>query len=166
MRVLLVFNPAACNGRAARMLPAVVQAFAARGVVAETFLTRHAGHAMEHLASCPLDGFNGLVAVGGDGTLFEVVNGLYRREHPERIALGVIPLGTGNAFARDLGLQPGDWQSGVNIIAAARTRTVDVGRVATATEQFHFLNNCRACVCCACFPPFTVAAMSSLRKSA
>lgn len=122
------------------MLPVIEQALAARGVVAETFLSHHAGHAMEHLATCPLDGFNGLVAVGGDGTLFEVVNGLYRREHPERIALGVIPLGTGNAFARDLGLNPGDWAGGVNIIAAARKRAVDVGRVATPSGHFYFIN--------------------------
>jgi diacylglycerol kinase (ATP) len=140
MRVLLVFNPAACSGRAARTLPAIVQAFAARGVVAETLLTRHAGHATAHLAACSLQGFDGVVAAGGDGTLFEVVNGLYRREHPERIALGVIPLGTGNAFARDLGLEPGDWAGAVNIIAAARKKAVDVGRVATPSGQFHFLN--------------------------
>ena len=140
MRVLLVFNPEACSGRAARMLPAIEQALAARGVATETFLTRYAGHAMAHLASCALSAFDGVVAVGGDGTLFEVVNGLYRSDRAERIPLGVIPLGTGNAFARDLGLQPGDWQSAVNIIAAARKRAVDVGRVQTPSEQFYFLN--------------------------
>jgi len=140
VRILLVFNPRACGGRAARLLPAVEQALADRGIAAETFLTRHAGHAMAHLAGCSLQGFDGVVAAGGDGTLFEVVNGLYRRASSERIPLGVIPLGTGNAFARDLGLQPGDWQSGVNIIAAARKRAVDVGRVATPSELFYFLN--------------------------
>jgi len=140
MRVLLVFNPEACSGRAARMLPAIEQAFADRGVATKMFLTRHAGHATAHVAQCSLQEFDGVVAVGGDGTLFEVVNGLYRRDHAERIPLGVIPMGTGNAFARDLGLQPGDWQSGVNIIAAARKRPVDVGRVETPSEQFYFLN--------------------------
>ncbi len=140
MRVLLVFNPEACSGRAARMLPAIEQALAARGVATETFLTRYAGHAMAHLASCTLSAFDGVLAVGGDGTLFEVVNGLYRRDRAERIPLGVIPLGTGNAFARELGLQPGDWQSAVNIIAAARKKAVDVGRVQTPSEQFYFLN--------------------------
>jgi YegS/Rv2252/BmrU family lipid kinase len=122
------------------MLPAIEQALAVRGVATETFLTRNAGHATAHLASCVLSAFDGVVAVGGDGTLFETVNGLYRRDRAERIPLGVIPLGTGNAFARDLGLQPGDWQSAVNIIAAARTRAVDVGRVQTSSEQFYFLN--------------------------
>jgi len=140
MRVLLVFNPKACSGHAARMLPAIEQALAARGVATETFLTRYAGHAMEYFPSCSLRAFDGVAAAGGDGTLFEVVNGLYRRDRTERIPLGVIPLGTGNAFARDLGLQPGDWQSAVNIIAAARKRAVDVGRVQTPSEQFYFLN--------------------------
>jgi diacylglycerol kinase (ATP) len=95
---------------------------------------------MAHLASCTLSAFDGVVAVGGDGTLFEVANGLYRRDRAERVPLGVIPLGTGNAFARDLGLQPGEWRSAVNIIAAAQKRAVDVGRVQTPSAQFYFLN--------------------------
>jgi diacylglycerol kinase (ATP) len=140
MRVLLVFNPNARSGRAARLLTQIKQTLAARGVAAEVLLTSHAGHATECLATCSLTGFDGVVAAGGDGTLFEVINGLYLRERAARAALGVLPLGTGNAFARELGLQPGDWRGAVDIIAAGRSKLVDVGRVDTPLERFYFLN--------------------------
>jgi diacylglycerol kinase (ATP) len=72
--------------------------------------------------------------------LFEVLNGLYRKEPRQRVPLGLVPVGTGNAFARDLGLMPGDWQKGIDIIARNQPRRVDVGRVQTRSETFHFLN--------------------------
>jgi diacylglycerol kinase (ATP) len=54
--------------------------------------------------------------------------------------LGLVPVGTGNAFARELGLLPGDWEKGVAIIRAGRKRRVDVGQVDHPGGQYHFLN--------------------------
>ncbi len=67
--------------------------------------TRYAGHGRELVASTPLADFDGVVAAGGDGTLFEVLNGLYQHPKPARIPLGLLPIGTGNAFARELDLR-------------------------------------------------------------
>ena len=113
---------------------------AARGLRPEFLQTASAGHATELVAAAELRDFQGLVAVGGDGTLFEVVNGLYRRSDGARIPLGLVPVGTGNAFARDLELRPGAWREGVAVIARGRTRRVDVGRVSCPGDEFHFLN--------------------------
>jgi diacylglycerol kinase (ATP) len=54
----------------------------------------------------------------------------------------VVPVGTGNAFARDLGLQPGDWQKGVDIVQRGQARPMDVGRVDMdgGEAPFYFLN--------------------------
>lgn len=139
MKLLLIFNPHAAMNRAARLLPDIrkgLERFAAVGVAS----TRHPGHAAELVAAANLDAFDGVIAAGGDGTLFEVLNGLYRRQPQQRPPLGLVPLGTGNAFARELGLLPGDWQKGIEIIARKRTRRVDVGRVQTPSDTFHFLN--------------------------
>ena len=103
-------------------------------------LTEYAGHARELAAKSELSGFDGIVAAGGDGTLFEVLNGLYRHDRQKRVPLGLIPVGTGNAFARDLGLLPGDWKKGIGIIGAGRVQALDVGRVDSGSEVFHFLN--------------------------
>lgn len=139
MKLLLIFNPHAANRRAAQLLPKIragLEQFAELDIL----LTEYAGHARELAAKSELSGFDGIVAAGGDGTLFEVLNGLYRHDRQKRVPLGLIPVGTGNAFARDLGLLPGDWKKGIGIIGAGRVQALDVGRVDSGSEVFHFLN--------------------------
>jgi diacylglycerol kinase (ATP) len=139
LKLLLIFNPHAAMGRAAKMLPRIQSGL---GDFAElvTLVSRHPGHARELVSTTKLTDFDGVVAAGGDGTLFEVLNGLYQHERQCRRPLGLIPTGTGNAFARDLGLMPGDWSRGIDIIRAGRLRSLDVGRVESDTETFHFVN--------------------------
>lgn len=139
MKLLLIFNPHAAMSRAAKLLPDILKGLEQFAAV-EVAPTRHAGHAVELVAAADLVGFDGVIAAGGDGTLFEVLNGLYRKELQQRVPLGLVPVGTGNAFARDLGLMPGDWQKGIDIIARNQPRKVDVGRVQTRSETFYFLN--------------------------
>jgi len=139
VKLLLIFNPHAAMGRSARLLPKIregLEQFAAVDIAP----TGHAGHAVDLVAAADLSAFDGVIAAGGDGTLFEVLNGLYRKEPQERVPLGMIPVGTGNAFVRDLGLMPGDWHKAIDIIARNQPRRVDVGRVQTVSETFHFLN--------------------------
>lgn len=139
MKLLLIFNPQAASGRAVRLLPEIRQSLE-RFASIECILTRRAGHAVDLVGAADLAAFDGVIAAGGDGTLFEVLNGLYRHTPQERVPLGLVPVGTGNAFARDLGLMPGDWQKGIDIIARNQPRAVDVGCVQTRSETFHFLN--------------------------
>jgi len=139
-KLLLVMNPNAGYGRAGKRLAAIEQAFHDRGIATDTLVTAHGGHGTELVQLAALEGYGGVIAAGGDGTVFEVLNGLYRRPREGRVPMGVIPVGTGNAFARDLGLMPGEWRKGVDIIASANRRRVDVARVTTETEQFHFIN--------------------------
>ncbi|MFC1719848.1 diacylglycerol/lipid kinase family protein [Pseudomonadota bacterium] len=139
MNLLLVFNPAAAAGRAARLLPGVRSALETFARV-EVMETRGAGDATERVARADLSAFDAVLAAGGDGTLFEVLNGLYRQDKSNRIPLGLIPAGTGNAFARDLGLEPRDWEKGIGLVHAGHTRPVDVGRVSSPSGTYHFLN--------------------------
>jgi diacylglycerol kinase (ATP) len=140
LRILVIFNPRAAAGRNRRLLPRLEAELADRSLQAEIRTTAGAGHATELVAGADLAGFEGLAAVGGDGTVFEVLNGLYRQPPGHRVPLGVVPVGTGNAFARDLGLAPSAWRRGLDIIAAGRTRRVDVGHAQCAADAFHFLN--------------------------
>ncbi len=93
----------------------------------ETVLTRHAGHAAE-LAEGARD-YGGVVAVGGDGTLFEVLNGIDRAQ--QRIAL--IPAGRGNSLARDLGLM--HRSSFLDVIHWNGARQLDLMQVTVTTAQ-------------------------------
>jgi len=139
LKLLLIFNPNAFSGRATRLLSRV-QADLQKFCQLTVKLTDHSGHGCELVADTPLTDFDGVIAAGGDGTLFEVLNGLYQHERSERVPLGVIPIGTGNAFARDLGLMPGDWHQAIEIISSGVTRPMDVGQVVLSDRIYHFLN--------------------------
>jgi diacylglycerol kinase (ATP) len=139
LKLLLVFNPSASGGRARRLLPAIragLEAFADLKIE----VTREPGHARRLVSAANLEGLDGIVAAGGDGTLFEVLNGLYDHPASSHVPLGLIPVGTGNAFARDLGLSSRDWRSGIDLIAAGHKKAFDVGRVQSVDGTFHFLN--------------------------
>jgi diacylglycerol kinase (ATP) len=77
-----------------------------------------------------------IVAAGGDGTLNEVVNGIARRA--KGICVGVIPLGTGNDFARALGL-PATLEDNIDILLSQKTRSIDLVRVKSDRTRF-FVN--------------------------
>jgi diacylglycerol kinase (ATP) len=136
----VIFNPGAGSGRAGRIRADLGSAFIDRGVDVEFVDTKAPGHARELARQAALDRVDGVVVVGGDGTLFEVVNGLAELPAGQRPPLGVVPLGTGNAFARDLGLAPWQWQDAVAQICAGRTSSVDIARATFAAGTFHFIN--------------------------
>jgi YegS/Rv2252/BmrU family lipid kinase len=140
VKLLVVCNPRAAHGRAGRQLPALRTLLSAQNSGSTIVETAGPGHARRLVAEAELSAFDGVVAAGGDGTVFEVLNGLYAHSPARRRPLGIIPLGTGNAFARELGLQPYAWKSAVGKIAQGRVRRVDVGRAECADGVFHFLN--------------------------
>ena len=102
--------------------------------------TTHPGHGRELVAGARLSDYDGLVAAGGDGTVFEVLNGLYRHPKHVRIPMGLLPVGTGNAFARELYLQEDILSDAIERLHRGRTREVDVGFVQSADQGFHFIN--------------------------
>ncbi|MDT0631884.1 diacylglycerol kinase family lipid kinase [Rubrivirga sp. S365] len=125
MSALVLLNPAAADGRAGRRRPALVAALAAAGLDADVVATRGPGDA-ERLARGA--GRAALVvAAGGDGTVYEVVNGLtaHGRGGP---ALGVLPLGTGDDFASALGVPP-RLDDAARVLTATPPRPLDLGEV-------------------------------------
>ena len=140
MNVMLVYNPHAANRRAAKLLPAVKALFAKHKIDIDLRLTASPGHAVDIVREASFDDYQGVIAAGGDGTLFEAVNGYYRNTSSRRIPLGVLPIGTGNAFARDLDLDSGRLEEAVAIIARSRPRRVDVGRFTNGAESYYYLN--------------------------
>lgn len=122
MRTCVIFNPAAKGGKT-RWFRAQLDDIARRAALK---LTRAAGDATRLAAEAVEEGCELVVAAGGDGTVNEVLNGLGRaRDGFARAALGVLPLGTVNVFAREMGLSRRlgeDW----SVIQRARLRLVDV----------------------------------------
>ncbi len=140
MRHLVLLNPHAHAGRAGRLQSTLAAEFQRRGLRAEFRVSRGPGDATQIAAGLAPGEVDAVIAAGGDGTLFEVVNGLMTLPAEQRPVLGVLPLGTGNAFARDLGLEPGDWEGGMGLIAAGDAGPVDVASVECRDDRFWFIN--------------------------
>jgi diacylglycerol kinase (ATP) len=140
LKLLVIFNPGAACGRSASKIETARARFESLGIDAEFIPTGHPGHATELVAEATLSTFDGVVAAGGDGTVHEVLNGLYRHPRPQRVPLGLLPIGTGNAFARELNLQADELDEAIGLLARGNTRKVDVGYVESAGKCYYFLN--------------------------
>ncbi len=104
---------------------------------ARVFVGHAAGDARRQTEEAAANGFTTIVAAGGDGTLNEVLNGLL--PHADRIRLGLLPLGTGNDFARVLPLKA-DIDLALVALQEGHTRRFDVVRVNGGEKMHHFLN--------------------------
>ena len=96
-------------------------------------LTRDSGQATEFAHQAAEDGYELVVAAGGDGTLNEVINGI--AAHVDRVRVGLIPLGTGNDFARTLGL-PDTVADCIDVLRAGHVRPVDLVRVTNGGTRY------------------------------
>src|SRR5258706_9941335 len=99
-RVLLVVNPVSGRGRGLAAAVRFLEAFRAEGGTAEEARTAAAGDGTRRAAEAKAGGYDAVVAVGGDGTGYEVLNGLAGSGIPVR----VLATGTANVLARDLGI--------------------------------------------------------------
>jgi YegS/Rv2252/BmrU family lipid kinase len=122
--VCLIVNPAAGGGRASRLAPDAQQALRSHGLTVRRSDTRALAHARELAAAAARAGET-VVALGGDGLIGALADTL--RDQPDAV-LGVIPGGRGNDLARVLQI-PDDLPAAAAIVAAGRTRAVDVGVV-------------------------------------
>ena len=126
-----IVNPAAAGGRSARIWRRAERLLHARGIEADAFVSRLAGDGEEQARRALAAGYSTLIAVGGDGTLHEVLNAL-RHDMAVRddVRIGVIPAGTGMDFIRNTEAQRG-LEAAVDRIARGRERRIDVGVLTT-----------------------------------
>ena len=140
MNLLLVANPSAGHGKAGQRLAEIEDICRARGLNLTTRVTERPGHATEIIEASDLGRYDGVIAAGGDGTVFEGVNGLFRNQAGPAIPFGVLPMGTGNSFARDLDLSRGDVEAALERIVGGKILPVDVGHCRTAGQDLYYLN--------------------------
>jgi diacylglycerol kinase (ATP) len=131
-KICVILNPSAGS---IRDLDSVVQRIV-RLPQAEIRLTTKAGSAARFARTAIRKGCKIIVAAGGDGTLNEVINGI--GEHGDAVRVGLLPLGTGNDFARSIGL-PTELAAALEVIRAGATRAIDLVRV-TSDDVRYFVN--------------------------
>jgi diacylglycerol kinase (ATP) len=131
VRTLIVVNPASAGGRTATRWPQLQQALDDMHVGYDVHLTVARGDATSATRRALETGYERVIAMGGDGTLNEVVNGFFgtdgTRLNPDAV-VGLLPSGTGCDFRRTAGI-PTDPAQLAALVAANPTRVVDVGRI-------------------------------------
>jgi len=136
---LAVVNPAAGGGRSRKLLGPALDRLRAGGLEVKVAVTHAPGQATEIAREAYERGVRNFIAVGGDGTSYEVVNGLYPEAlEGERPSLAFLPLGTGNSFLRDFSDRGVD--HAIESLLAQRTRACDVMRLRHRTGIIHYIN--------------------------
>jgi YegS/Rv2252/BmrU family lipid kinase len=135
-RTRLIVNPRAGAGRAGRHLDELRAAVSRHLPHAEIVLTEAPGHGRHLARQAAQDGVELLAAVGGDGTIHEIVDGLFDGDQPisSGLVLGIVPAGTGSDLRRSLAL-PGDRDDALRVLATGTDRPVDVVHVTLQTTQ-------------------------------
>jgi YegS/Rv2252/BmrU family lipid kinase len=136
---LAIVNPAAGGGRSRKLLGPALDRLRAGGIEVTTAETRARGEATGIARQAYESGTRNFIAVGGDGTSYEIVNGLYPQAIAgERPTLAFLPLGTGNSFLRDFSDQGVEYA--IESLLAQRTRPCDVMRLRHRTGVIHYIN--------------------------
>ncbi|HTC64846.1 MAG TPA: diacylglycerol kinase family protein [Candidatus Saccharimonadales bacterium] len=137
-----VVNPAAGGGRCGKLASKALDRLRAAGLQLEVHQTRAPGEGTVYANGAYADGFRKFIAVGGDGTSFEIINGIFpEASTEERASLGFLPLGTGNSFLRDFVQNGTDLaEFGINAILGHRSRPCDVIRLNHSGGSLYYIN--------------------------
>lgn len=143
-RWLVIVNPVSNRGATAERIDAIKGVLSQCGISFDLKLTRQKNHAFD-LAAEGTGQYGVIVAVGGDGTVHEIVNGLFSRRNGQSKSeplptIGIIPSGSGNDFVKTLGI-PADVYQSVQIILKGQTRAVDIGRITIDGEDRGLFHN-------------------------
>ena len=136
---LAIVNPAAGGGRTRSLLAPALERLRAAGLRIDIGETSSSGHAAELTRAAWAEGYRKFISVGGDGTSYEVVNGLFPiAETAENPTLAFLPLGTGNSFLRDFSDR--GVEHSIEALVAGRTRKCDVLRLTHKDGVLHYIN--------------------------
>jgi len=136
-RYFAVVNPAAGGGRCRQQVGPVLDRLRAGGLQIEAVATSAPEQAIQLTREAYSRGFRRFIAVGGDGTSYEIVNGLFPGAQ-ERPTLAFLPLGTGNSFLREFGDR--GVEHGMEALLAERSQPCDVIRLTHKDGVLHYIN--------------------------
>lgn len=138
MNLALIVNPHAGNKHGLKAAHRVSGILNENGHEAHLLISEFPGNTIDIAESIDVDLFDGILAVGGDGTLFEVINGLLKNKKELKIPLGQIPVGTGNSFIKDLGVTTEE--DALKAVLSGNVREIDLGEFTYSGGSHFFVN--------------------------
>jgi len=135
---LAVVNPAAGGGRCRKLVGPALEQLRAGGIKLQVAETHAPGQASVIARDAWSRGVRNFIAVGGDGTSYEIVNGLFPRDSEEIPTLAFLPLGTGNSFLRDFSDR--GVEHAMEALLAGRRQKCDVIRLKHRDGVLHYIN--------------------------
>ena len=136
---LAIVNPAAGGGRSRKLLSPALERLRAGGIETQVVETQRAGDATRIAREAYGRGIRSFISVGGDGTSFEIVNGLFPEAGAgERPTLAFLPLGTGNSFLRDFSDR--GVEHAIESLLAGRRQPCDIPRLRHRGGVIHYIN--------------------------
>ena len=138
-KFLAIVNPAAGGGRSAKLAGEELARLKGKGLRVDVIASTGPGHVAELAGEAYSQGYRRFLAVGGDGTAHEIINGVFsHQENTQRIALGFLPLGRGNSFLRDFSEH--GTEASLDALENGRKRRVDLLRLTHATGTIYSFN--------------------------
>jgi diacylglycerol kinase (ATP) len=138
-RFFTIVNPAAGGGRSAKLAGPALARLREKNLPVDIFASTGPSHAAQLAREAYDQGYRRFLAVGGDGTAHEILNGVFaNRSSMERVALGFLPLGTGNSFLRDFAKDGAE--ASLQALMENRTRAVDLLRLTHAAGETYSFN--------------------------
>jgi diacylglycerol kinase (ATP) len=136
---LAIVNPAAGGGRCRKLVGPALERLRAGGLQLDIVETSRPGDAIQIARDHYARGYRRFLAIGGDGTSYEIVNGLFpEAQAGDPSVVGFLPLGTGNSFLRDFTQRGVD--GAMEALLAQRTRACDVMRMRHKEGTIHYIN--------------------------
>jgi diacylglycerol kinase (ATP) len=136
---LAIVNPAAGGGRCGKLAPAALERVRQAGVEVDVMRTTKPGEATTLARTAYAKGQRNFLAVGGDGTAFEIVNGVFPEAQTQgRPVLGFLSLGTGNSFLRDFTTR--GVEHTIKALRAGNRRSCDVLCLRDSDDDIYFIN--------------------------
>ena len=136
----IIFNPGSRSNNGSSVCDIITNHLDNKNIQYTLHKTKKAGHAAEITRKITADGLpHTIIVIGGDGTLNEVVNGLC---HPDLITMGLIPSGSGNDFARSVGISTSPLEALDTILACTQTTSINYGEAFMPGYYKRFLISC------------------------
>jgi len=139
MKIALIVNPHSGGKKGEKLLPLVEKQLLLNHIDYHAYISLYHEHIMKITSELKIDQYDAIIGMGGDGTNFHILNGLLSNFKLKEIPpLGIIPVGSGNSFAKDLNIH--SFEDGIRSIVENDPKWIDVCSFTQAKKKNYFVN--------------------------